>query len=61
MTYGGASKPDIEGLRSDGLPFYIVDKRNIYVYPATGLTLVNARSVVRTYRRVDPATGCTRL
>jgi len=61
VTYGGASKPDIEGLRSDGLPFYIVDKRNIYVYPATGLTLVNARSVVRTYRRVDPATGCTRL
>lgn len=61
VTYGGASNFDIDGLKDDGLPFYIVDKHNIYVYPATGLTLLNAHSKVTTYPRVDPVTGCTRL
>ena len=61
VTYGGASDLDITALTSDSLPFYILDKNNIYAYPALGVTLLNAKSMVRTYPRVDPVTGCGRL
>ncbi len=61
VTYGGASDLDITAMGGDMLPFYILDKNNIYAYPAIGVTLVNAHSMVRTYPRVDPSTGCTRL
>ncbi len=60
-TYGGASHFDIPAFQGDSVPFYILDKHNIYAFPAKGVTLDNAKSMVRTYPRVDPQTGCTRL
>ncbi len=60
-NYGGASLPDVRAMQTDSLPFYIVDKHNVYVYPPAGVTPRNAKSKVRVYPRVDPATGCTRV
>ena len=55
--YGGASGQDITAAQNDSLPFYIIDKNNIYAYPL-GTTQKNAKSKVRRYPRVDAATGC---
>ncbi|MGH9894262.1 MAG: hypothetical protein ACREA0_20215, partial [bacterium] len=58
--YGGPSKGDILNVADEGLPSYIVDAMNLYVVPL-GTDTLNAKSNVRPYPRVDPASGCTRL
>lgn len=56
--YGGPSLADIN--RDNWITRYIIDKDNIYVVPI-GTTAANSLTKVKSYPRVDPATGCTRV
>jgi len=60
MRFGGPSKGDILNVAQEGIPGYIVDRINLYVIPV-GTDTLNARSMVKSYPRVDPVSGCTRL
>jgi hypothetical protein len=60
MRFGGASKFDIDQVRLDSIPGYILERDTIRVIPV-GTDTVNARSNVKRYPRVDPVTGCRRV
>ncbi len=60
QKFGGASDSDVVAMQGDSLPMYILEKDSIRAFPV-GTTLDNAKSIVKAYPRVDPATSCLRL